>query len=127
MLTAIWVLSSPIIALALHEAAHYLAAECFGIKVKQVYVSIYGFAIVREPGALFDNLVVTLAGPGINLLLACLCWFNIRSFVEMVQHPFFLANACMFLFNLLPLDGSDGYRAWRCWYQIENHLKGRQV
>lgn len=95
------------IAMVLHECGHILAAIALGVRVKRVGVKWNkGIFTVREPGTLKQNILIALAGPGVNLLL-------------MVFEPWFpmfgLANVCCVLANMLPFRGSDGYRVATCW------------
>ena len=99
-----------IIAMAFHEAGHLLAAPLVGIKIKTIGLRWKGLYTVREAGPPIKNLLVSLAGPAVNVaLLACWPW----------SHNFGLANLCFSFFNLLPLEGSDGDRIWQCWRQIK--------
>jgi Zn-dependent protease len=94
-----------IIAMAFHEAGHLLAAPLVGIKIKTIGLCWKGLYTVREAGPPWKNLLVSLAGPAVNVaLLACWHW----------SHNFGLANLCFSFFNLLPLEGSDGDRIWQC-------------
>jgi Zn-dependent protease len=93
-------------AVLVHEAAHYLTAVFFGIQVKRVFIGWRGVGIVREQGPPFDDLMVSLAGPGINLAFALLTFPG--------GGAFFTANLCFGVCNLLPLRGSDGSRALWC-------------
>jgi Zn-dependent protease len=88
--------------IALHEAAHIMAARSLGIGVKRVGVSWKGMYIVRESGPPVANMITTLAGPLLNLALAA-TW--------PVSHEFAIANVVFGLGNLLPIAGSDGRRA----------------
>jgi len=86
----------------LHEAGHVAAALFFGITVRRMGWSRKGMYIVRESGPPVANLMVTLAGPFANLLMAC-AW--------PVSRPFAVINLIFGLTNLLPITGSDGARA----------------
>lgn len=92
-----------LLAIILHEAAHVVAARSLGINVKRVGMSWKGVYIVREPGAPSANLITTLAGPFMNLLLVA-TW--------PVSHEFAFVNLIFAISNLLPIAGSDGQRAW---------------
>ena len=93
-------------AMILHECAHVIAAAWVGIKVSSVGIRWKGIYTVREAGPPDKNLIVSLAGPATNLVLA---------FVWGWQPDFALANICMGLCNLLPIRGSDGLRVLKCW------------
>jgi Zn-dependent protease len=96
-------LPAGLLAIILHEAAHIVSARSFGITVKRVGVSWKGVYIVRESGPPMANMITTLAGPFMNLLLAC-AW--------PISHEFALMNLLLGLSNLIPIAGSDGQRAW---------------
>jgi Zn-dependent protease len=98
------------VALALHEAGHALAALAVGVRVKGIGLNWKGLYLRREAGTPGRNLVISAAGPMTNLLLVTLwAWWPV----------FGLANACFMLFNILPLPGADGERVARCWLQIQ--------
>jgi Zn-dependent protease len=91
-----------LLVILLHEAAHLVAARAFGIHIKRIGVSWKGVYIVRECGTPLGNMVTTLAGPLVNLLLAA-AW--------PVSHRFAVVNLIFGVVNLVPFAGSDGQRA----------------
>ncbi len=98
-----------ILAMLLHEAGHLVAALAIGIRVKRIGLRWKGLYTVREAGPPAKNIVISLAGPCVNLLLiATWPWWP----------TFGLANLCYTFFNLLPLQGSDGDRVLKCWHQM---------
>jgi Zn-dependent protease len=98
-----------VLALALHEAGHALAALAVGVRVKGIGLNWKGLYLRREAGTPGRNLLISAAGPMTNLLLV----------VTWAWWPMFgLANACYMLFNVLPLPGADGERVLRCWLQM---------
>lgn len=99
----------------LHEAAHIAAALWLGINVKRVGVSWKGAYIVREAGPPLANIMTTLAGPFVNLLLAATWPAN---------HRFAVVNLIFGVSNLLPIWGSDGQRALA---QITKGYRARTV
>ena len=99
-----------VLAMALHEAAHLMAALAMGVKIKKIGFRWKGLYIVREAGSPGKNALISLAGPLANLVLL-LTWH---------WSPMFgLANLCFTFFNMLPLQGSDGDRAWMCWREMQ--------
>jgi len=58
-----------LVAMTLHEAGHLIAALAVGIKVKNVGFCWKGMYTVREPGPPVKNILVSLAGPMVNLIL----------------------------------------------------------
>jgi Zn-dependent protease len=93
-----------LVALVLHEAAHITVARILGVRVKRVGVDWRGPFIVRESGDSRANACIALAGPIANIITATLCWTVAPTFAHM--------NMLLGLSNLLPMQGSDGYRAW---------------
>jgi len=101
-----------LLAMVLHECGHFVAARALGVRVTRVGVKWdKGMYIVRERGSVSQNLLIALAGPLVNLLLVALQpWYPM----------FALANVCCVLANVLPIEGTDGYRAAGCWREIRN-------
>ena len=100
-----------VIAMLCHEFGHALAAIALGVRIKKVAVGWHGLYIVRQAGSEWQNLLISLAGPAVNALL-CVLWR---------WHFYFsLANLCFAACNLLPISGSDGERALRCWSRVRN-------
>src|SRR5580704_2391968 len=91
-----------LLVILLHEAAHIAAARTLGIHIKRIGVSWKGIYIVRECGTPLGNMVTTLAGPFVNLLLAA-AW--------PVSHEFAVINLIFGISNLVPFGGTDGQRA----------------
>lgn len=104
-----------IFAFGVHESSHVVVAYLFGIEVKGFRFSWKGLpgCIVRDSGPPFDNMLVSLAGPFVNLSFAFIV-FGMPG-----MHNFVLMNFCYGFFNLLPFKGSDGQRAAECWRKIE--------
>ena len=96
-------------AMALHELAHVAAAVALGVKVRKVGLGWKGMYTVRDIGPPEKNMLISLAGPLLNLALI-LPWHWWPTFG--------LANLCCGLVNLLPISGSDGERVLRCWQQM---------
>jgi Zn-dependent protease len=94
---------SGIVAVALHEIAHLAMASALGVRIHQVGISWKGPFLRRAPGNNVQNLAITLAGPGINVLLGVL--------LHHIHPGFALSNLVLGLFNLLPIPHSDGARA----------------
>jgi Zn-dependent protease len=89
---------------ALHELAHVVVAIALGVRVKRVGISWRGPYIVREQGPPLASLLIALAGPGLNLLLA----FDFWSFAP----QFGVINLLLGAYNLLPfIPGLDGNNA----------------
>ena len=105
-----------VIAMAFHEVGHLVTAPLMGIKIKTVGLKWKGLYTVREAGPPAKNLIVSLAGPLTNLALLAF-W--------PLSHKFGLANLCFSFFNILPMEGSDGERVWKCWRQMKQDKRNR--
>jgi Zn-dependent protease/predicted transcriptional regulator len=110
----------------LHELGHALAAQRFGIQTREiVLLPIGGIArLERMPEKPAQEIVVALAGPGVNLVLvtAIGAWLALSgvspemalSRAEKGLPEFLLtANLAMLIFNLVPAFPMDGGRVLR--------------
>ena len=108
------VVLSVLLAAALHECGHLLALRAFGVRAEGLRLSALG-AVLYARGAqrlsYGRELLVTLAGPGANLL----CGFLTALLALRLSWTdgFVLAGAHLLLaaFNLLPIPPLDGSRA----------------
>ncbi len=98
-----------LVAATLHEVGHLVTARAVGVNVKTVGFSWKGMYMVREAGPPAKNLLISLAGPLMNVILLA-GWH--------LSPAFGLANLCFAFCNILPIQDSDGERAWRCWRAI---------
>jgi Zn-dependent protease len=101
-----------ILAMLLHECGHLIAAFVLGLQIKNVGMKWNkGLYTVRQHGTPLQNLLVAIAGPFANLIF----------FATAARAPLFaLANFCYALANMLPIEGSDGYRVSVCWQQLRS-------
>jgi Zn-dependent protease len=108
-----------LLAMVLHECGHLAAAVALGVRVKRVGIQWNkGIFTVREQGTVNQNLMIALAGPSVNLLLMAVePWFPMFS----------LANLCCALANMLPIQGSDGFRVADCWRRIREGKQANQA
>jgi Zn-dependent protease len=102
LLNCIFVMALGIPAMILHECGHLSVAWLCGVKVKRIGVSLTGLYTVREPGPKWANVMISFAGPVLNLLLAVM--------LREVLPTFALVNLVACVYNLLPIPNSDGRR-----------------
>lgn len=103
--------TSAALGVVLHESAHLAAACLNGVRVKRIGISWKGPYIVREPGTSMQNIIISLSGPGMNVLLCLIC--------RHVSSTFAFVNGFLAVINLLPIKSSDGLRAYRICRHLE--------
>lgn len=115
------------VCILLHEYGHALAARYFGIKTKDIIITpIGGLArLVRMPIQPMQELLITIAGPAVNLVIAGLffCYLalngeslalaNEEKGIAAFPQVMMWANIVLFLFNLIPAFPMDGGRILR--------------
>ena len=105
---------SILLAAALHECGHLLALRAFHVPIEGVRLSAFG-AVLHARGAqrlsYGRELVVTLAGCGMNLVCGVLtAWFSLH-YVWVEGFVFAGAHILLCAFNLLPIPPLDGSHA----------------
>jgi Zn-dependent protease len=99
-----------LIAIVGHELAHILMATALSVRIKRIGLSWAGPYIVRETGSLNQNLAITLSGCVFNIGIA-ICLMHVWAAAAFV-------NMVLGVYNLLPIPGSDGKRAWALLKQL---------
>ena len=105
-------------AVLLHELAHSLVSKRYGIKVKNIVLFIFGgiASIEQIPKEPKKEVVISLAGPSISLILALFA-YAISSLKLLLISDFFRVfayfNAILAVFNLIPAFPLDGGRVLR--------------
>ena len=113
LLAGFVLLSSPALLAALllaalcHELGHYGMLRLFDGTVRELHLSLFG-AEMRITGKMSygQELWMTVAGPGINLLLAAVCHLLGRQWE--ILYLFAGAQTVLGVFNLLPMKPLDG-------------------
>ncbi|GGK18131.1 protease [Yeosuana aromativorans] len=132
----------------LHELGHALTAKKFGIQTQKItLLPIGGMATMEKiPESPKQELLVTLAGPLVNIVIALLLYFIIPV-KELIQLNFteafetfsrftlqnflfylFVINIALVVFNLIPAFPMDGGRLLRALLAIKiNRVKATQI
>lgn len=103
-----------VIAVVLHETAHYLVSKRLFYRCNEIRLSVFGAVLYGDfkdvVGA--DRIKIALAGPFCNfsMCLVCLAAWWIVPETYYFTEPFFTANASMGCINLLPCYPLDGGR-----------------
>ena len=103
------IFGATLLATAGHEAGHYVAARCLGVRTYGFRLNLKGIGLARDFGSPIQNLAITLAGPMANFLLMGVILLTPWLGVLAVWATF--VNFVIGAFNLLPVPGSDGMRA----------------
>lgn len=101
-----------IAASAMHEGGHFLMLLLCGGKPAQVSVGLFGIRMEPDPGAPLSygkNLLVSLAGPAVNLLSCGILWGLAGKWTIPA-----MVHATLAGMNLLPIEPLDGGQALLC-------------
>ena len=109
--------------IVLHELGHSFTAMRFGVGVRRILLMpIGGMAefdtIPKQPSR---ELLITIAGPAVNFVIAGLLWFIVKGMPDAVPEyslaelvaQLFVANIIMGVFNFMPAFPMDGGRILR--------------
>lgn len=97
------------IAVTVHEMGHLFAMwtlECAPRRIKLIPASVQ--ITVSFSGRFRNDIIITLCGPALNLLLFFSLYINYIMFNSNVSLQYALVNLLICLFNLLPFKGLDG-------------------
>lgn len=99
----------------LHELGHYAAAAFFKWRINYIMLWIFGGVMVTEEDGnrpLHQEIIVTLAGPFLHIVIFILLYFYSSSSFNFIQPSIlemvYLYNTLILLFNLLPIWPLDG-------------------
>lgn len=125
----------------LHEFGHIVAASRYGVQTPDVILlPIGGVArLERIPEEPAQELVVALAGPAVNLVIAALLYLILGGFVPerglQLENPgmgllerLMAANLFLVVFNLIPAFPMDGGRVLRAFLAYRfGYARGTQI
>jgi Zn-dependent protease/CBS domain-containing protein len=127
----------------LHEFGHAFAARAFGIRTPDItLLPIGGVArLERMPRNPWQELVVAVAGPAVNVLIAFVLFFVLGQFVDLreiftvdrvgagqVLAKLMVVNVWLVLFNLVPAFPMDGGRILRALLALKlRHDKATKI
>ncbi len=126
----------------LHEFGHALAARRYGIKTHDItLLPIGGLArLERMPDKPGEEIVVALAGPAVNVIIAAGLWVVIGltgglpdpQTIEQTRAPLalrlFTVNIWLVLFNMIPAFPMDGGRVMRAFLAMRmNYARATRV
>lgn len=123
---------SYLLAVVLHELAHYLVAKSLGYKLDNVCLMPYGAQLNLQSSILKtkDEILIAIAGPITNIILALffLALWWLFPVVYVYTEYFVYANLITAVFNLLPLVPLDGSRVVLALFSIKGiRNKGYKV
>ena len=123
-----WVLLFAMAAL-LHECGHFVTLWLLGGRVERFSLRLSGAEIGYRSNCLSygREILLALAGPGTNLVCACLCAVLVRLWPEPGLYRFIGCHLTLALFNLLPALPLDGGRALKVFLESRWPLFGEYI
>ncbi len=117
---------------AIHEIGHILMMKCCGERVKELIFSGFRIQITLSEKHFLSykqEVVIALAGPLFNFLVALLCYLLLLLGVKWNDAPFIiLASLAIGVLNLFPIEPLDGSRItknllfWLFPFDLAEHL-----
>ncbi len=131
----------------LHELGHVLTARRFGVGTRDItLLPIGGVArLERMPTEPYQELLVALAGPAVNVVLAVVCFFaliaangpaafvfkdanDLWSTATPLLLKLFFVNVSLAVFNMVPAFPMDGGRVLRAFLAMNmNYVRATQI
>ena len=115
ILTRAYLSLAAMLAAFMHEMGHLIVAKCYGVKIRELRLDIFGAALTPEKAfcSYKKEIAVAIGGPLVNMLFALFgtAFFEGGGafFDMLVASSFFLGTL-----NLLPINDFDGGRILRC-------------
>lgn len=113
----------------LHECGHLMALWLLGGRVERFSLRLSGAEIGYRSGNLSygGEALLALAGPGMNLLWACLCALLTRPWPDPRLYRLVGCHLTLALFNLLPALPLDGGRVLKALLEAHFPLTGESI
>ena len=126
----------------LHELGHALAARYFDIKTRDITLYPFGgIASVMKEATPFGELIIALAGPAVNIVIAAIIFFvfsfsispssilallsdEAPSLAQQFFASLFSANIVLAVFNMIPAFPMDGGRVLRALLHLAGVKRG---
>ncbi len=102
-------MSASLVAVTAHETGHLVAMKCVKCPPTEIKFGIGGVLIVGHSfSTFFENIIISLSGPLVNLLLFSLLWGLGALTNSFTLLTFSVVQLIVGAVNLLPVKGLDG-------------------